>query len=104
MDELYNALQSLESGKTPGIDGLPVDFYKSFWATIGEDLLSVLQSSLAKGQLPQSCRRAVLTLLPKKGDLQDIRQWRPIALLTADYKIVSKALALRLKEVMGHPC
>lgn len=25
--ELWNALQNMESGKAPGIDGLPVEFY-----------------------------------------------------------------------------
>ncbi|GAA6087544.1 uncharacterized protein LOC114772546 [Tachysurus ichikawai] len=55
----------MESGKAPGIDGLPIEFYKC----LGEDLLLVINHSLAKGRLPLSCRRAVLTLLPKKGDL-----------------------------------
>lgn len=50
--------------------------------------------------LPRSCRRAVITLLPKKGDLQKIKNWRPVALLCTDYKILSKALANRLREVM----
>ena len=66
-EELHAALQSLESGKAPGIDGLPADFYKTFWPVIGEDLLSVLRDCVSKGQLPLSCRRVVLTLLPKKG-------------------------------------
>ncbi len=39
--ELCTALRSLESGKAPGIDGLPVDFYKVFWNEIGKDLLLV---------------------------------------------------------------
>lgn len=73
--ELYKAQQGMESGKAPGIDGLPVDLYKSFWAELKEDLLEVLNESLAKGRLPLSCRRAVLTLLPKKGDLTDIKCW-----------------------------
>lgn len=67
LDELYKALQDMEAGKAPGIDGLPVDFYKSFWTVLGEDLLMVLSESLAEGRLPLSCRRAVLTLLPKKS-------------------------------------
>lgn len=33
LDELYKALQGMEA---PGIDGLPVDFYKSFWTVLGE--------------------------------------------------------------------
>ncbi|KAJ4942903.1 hypothetical protein JOQ06_005415 [Pogonophryne albipinna] len=40
--------------------------------------------------------RAVITLLPKKGNLQDIKNWRPVSLLCVDYKLLSKALATRL--------
>lgn len=63
---MYASLQSLKNGKAPGIDGLPVDFYKAYWDFLGDDLLEVLNNSLNGGQLPQSSRRAVLTLLPKK--------------------------------------
>ncbi|XP_071373981.1 CD5 antigen-like [Centroberyx affinis] len=77
LNELYTALMSLGNGKAPGIDGLPVEFYKSFWSVVGEDLLEVLRDSLCKGHLPLSCRRAVITLLLKKGDLQDLKNWRP---------------------------
>ncbi len=69
----------------PGIDGLPIEFYKTFWTEVSLDLLQVLNESLVNGQLPLSCRRAVLTLLPKKGDLNDITNRRPISLLCTDY-------------------
>ena len=90
LPELYAALMSLQSGRAPGLDGLPVDFYKSFWSVLGEDLLEVISSSLETGRLPLSCRRAVITLLPKKGDLQELKNWRPVSLLCTDYKILSK--------------
>lgn len=67
---------------------------------IGEDLLDVLRDSLVKGRLPLSCRRAVLTLLPKKGDLKYLKNWRPVSLLCTDYKLLSKVLANRLRKVM----
>lgn len=41
-----------------------------------------------------------LTLLPKKGDLQFIKNWRPVSLLCSDYKLLSKVLAARLSRVM----
>lgn len=64
IEEVFIALQSMKNGKAPGLDGLPVEFYKAYWHLLGEDLLAVLSDSLDKGQLPLSCRRAVLTLLP----------------------------------------
>ncbi len=48
----------MKNGKAPGLDGLPVEFYKAYWHLLGEDLLAVLSDSLDKGQLPLSCRRA----------------------------------------------
>lgn len=66
-EDLHVSFQSLKNGKAPGIDGLPIDFYKAYWEFLGEDLLEVLNDSLKGGKLPQSCRRAVLTLLPKKA-------------------------------------
>ena len=41
----------------------------------------------------------MITQLPKKGDLQDMKKWRPVSLLCRDYKALLKALALRLKKV-----
>ncbi|KAK3527725.1 hypothetical protein QTP86_001577, partial [Hemibagrus guttatus] len=98
--ELHKALQGMENGRAPGIDGLPVEFYKAFWAVMGQDVLEVLNDSVNVGQLPLSCRRAVLTLLPKKGDLTHLKNWRPVSLLCTDLKLLSKALASRLTKVM----
>ncbi|XP_052430109.1 electrogenic sodium bicarbonate cotransporter 1-like [Carassius gibelio] len=41
LGELYKSLHEMESGKAPGIDGLPVDFLKVFWSDLGGDLLEV---------------------------------------------------------------
>lgn len=97
MNELTAAIKDLSSGKAPGLDGLTAEFYKQFWSVIGEDLFSVLLECFGRGTLSLSLRRALITLLPKKGDLADIRNWRPVSLLGEDYKILSKALTKRLK-------
>ncbi|KAL6469537.1 hypothetical protein MHYP_G00230610 [Metynnis hypsauchen] len=49
--ELHAALQSMEGGTAPGTDGLPVEFYKAFWAEIGVDWLAVLNETLAESSL-----------------------------------------------------
>ncbi len=52
-----------------------------FWNIIGNDYFEVLQISICEEILPLSCQRAVLTLLPKKGDLTHLRNWRLVAIL-----------------------
>ena len=100
LEELRKAVEELTTGRAPGIDGLSADFYKHFWDCVGVDLYEVLLESHNRGSLPTSCRRAVLSLLPKKGDLALLKNWRPVALLCTDYKILSKALSNRLKDYM----
>ncbi|KAK3507336.1 hypothetical protein QTP70_014842, partial [Hemibagrus guttatus] len=66
LEELHAVLNTMPGGKAPGIDGLPVEFYKFFWKELGKDLLEVLEESCRESCLPLSSRRAVITLLPKK--------------------------------------
>ena len=101
LEELETAVGQLGKDKTPGLDGLSGEFYQTFWHILKNDLLSVLNYSFLTGGLPRSFRRAVITLLPKKGDLADIANWRPISLLNNDYKILARLLANRLKECIS---
>ena len=66
------------------------------------DLFDVLIFSLTTGFLPLSFHKAVITLIPKKGDIHDISNWRPVSLLNTDYKIFAKLLANRLKQHIGN--
>lgn len=82
----------------PMVDALPVEFYKKSWGIIGLDFFCVLCECVGVGELPMSCHRAALTLLPKKGDLCELKNWRPVAMLGANFNIVAKVLANRLKS------
>ena len=42
----------------------------------------------------------MISLLFKKGDRTQLKNWRPITLLNTDYKILTKALANRLQRVL----
>ena len=101
VEELDNAVKQLGKNKSPGSDGLTSEFFQVFWPLLRNDYLSVILSSLKSNSLPPSFRRAIITLLPKKGDLADISNWRPVSLLNTDYKIFAKLLAGRLKQCIA---
>ena len=44
--ELKTAIFQLENGKSPGIDGIPIEFYKSYYEYIKNDLLQLYNSIL----------------------------------------------------------
>ncbi len=42
-DEIANVIKKMKNDKTPGIDGLPVEFYKFCWLSIGHFLQRSIQ-------------------------------------------------------------
>ena len=102
VDEVRIALLGMATGKTPGSDGLPMEFYITFWDVLGPDLVEVLNASYDAGTLPVSQRQALISLLYKKGDRLLHKNWRPISLLNVDYKLCARALAGRLLKVIHH--
>ncbi len=101
-EEVLIALKGMARGKTPGSDGLPVEFFIKFWDILGADLVEVFNSSYHDGFLPSSSCKGIITLLFKKGDRLDRKNWRPITLLNIDYKLCARTLAGRLLKVIHH--
>jgi len=47
--------------------------------------------------MTDTMRRAVITLIQKSGDTEDLNSWRPISLQNCDTKILAKIIANRLR-------
>ncbi|CAM5075118.1 unnamed protein product [Eretmochelys imbricata] len=54
--EFSEALRRMPTNKSPGMDGLTVEFYRVFWDVLGPDLVTVWAESLQSRVLPLSCR------------------------------------------------
>lgn len=100
-EECLRALKAFSPGRSPGLDGLPYEFFQHFWALLGNDLVAVFNDCLTHGRLSYSQRTGIISLLYKKGDRLETKNWRPISLLCCDYKILSKVLANRLLLVLS---
>nr|KYP64364.1 Transposon TX1 uncharacterized [Cajanus cajan] len=102
-DEIRTSLFQMHKDKAPGPDGFNPGFYKRFWEVCGEDILFSCNSWLEAGVLPPHINDAVIALIPKCPNPSNMKELRPIALCNVIYKILSKALANRLKPLL-HKC
>jgi len=101
-NEIFRTLSSMTPNKSPGFDGLPLEFYIVFWNDICDMLINSYNYSFENGLLSLSQRNGVVTLIPKKDKSPlKIKNYRPISLLSVDYKIIAKTMANRLKKFMG---
>ncbi len=91
--EITDAIGSMHARKAAGLDGIPIDLYKTFQSKLLTPLLEVFQESFRNGLLPASMRVALITLLRKPGkpNTKCENMW-PISLLNSDKKYYTKFL------------
>ena len=65
MDELEEAIKDSKSTKSPGLDGIPYEWYKKCYADIKEDLLKIFNSILDRLKLTKSQEQGATRLLSK---------------------------------------
>jgi len=70
------------------------------WDVIGNDVISFVQDFFSTGSLPPRVNTTWITLIPKKSGAMEIGDFRSISMVGCLYKIISKVLTNRLKEVM----
>ena len=98
---MQQALLTMENGKSPGIDGMPIEFYKEFFELLKKDLQGIFNNVLFEQKItPKTWNQAIISLIPKQTEkLNPLKYWRPISVLCIDYKILTKT-ANRLKQIL----
>jgi len=89
-EEVWKTICSLPSNKAPGPDGFTGKFYKVCWPIIKVDVMAAVSAVWSR----KLCNFGVLnyafiTLLPKKDDATNIRDYRPISLVHSFAKLIT---------------
>ena len=66
-EEVQEAIKSMMNNKTPGEDGLPIDFYKVFWTKLKTIFMEMMDECYTTNHLGTTARRGILNLIPKPG-------------------------------------
>ncbi|KAL4347436.1 hypothetical protein GQ457_17G003840 [Hibiscus cannabinus] len=99
-DEIFAALSTVESSKSPGPDGFNMGFLKKFWPTLKFEILEFF-CRFFEGDTPDRfLNHSFVVLIPKIQNPVLIEDYRPISLVGCVYKLLAKVLARRLGAVL----
>ena len=103
IEEATKYMKTCRSDASPGSSGFTGGFYKMFWRNLKVFIVNSLNYAYETGNLLISKKLGIIILLPKPDkDKRFLANWRPISLLNHIYKILSGALAERLKPALPH--
>ena len=91
----------MNGDKAPGPNGFTLAFWKNCWEFVKKNILEMFKEFYEQNVFLKSLNNTFLVLLPKKGETEDLGDFRPINLLRRLYKLLAKVLANRLKKVIG---
>ncbi|KAG1140783.1 hypothetical protein G6F37_009190 [Rhizopus arrhizus] len=101
-DILYQSKKVLAKQSSPGADGLGYAFIHLIYCfkPLQKLVVKLYNAALSTGTFPSSWQGIRVRLLPKKGDLSSLRNWRPISLINCDAKIYTRVINQRMRLVM----
>lgn len=97
--DIWSAIKTSASKKSPGPDGLPKEFNHRAFDVIHRELNLVLNEALASN-FSSKFIDGVIVLVKKRGAGNTVGSYRPISLLNFDYKLLSRILKTRPENVM----
>ena len=100
-EEVFEALEDCCGEKTPGPDDFSMAFWQFAWDFVKEEVMNLFRQFHETGRFVRSLNATFLVLIPKKGGVEDLKDFKPISLVGGLYKWLAKVLANRLKGVLA---
>lgn len=93
-------MKEIQNGKAPGPNGFNVDYFKSCWRVVKQDILEVVEDSRRFKTILKALNESFIALIPKQEKATSPDIFRPIELCNVIYKIISKVISNRLKPLL----
>ena len=98
--EVDNAITQLRNNRAPGDDGLVNECLKWGKEELTTNITDLFNKILTTEKIPEQWQTSTITLIHKKGNRNDLNNYRPISLLSTMYKLFTKILTNRISKLM----
>ncbi|KAK6765413.1 hypothetical protein RB195_025366 [Necator americanus] len=98
--EVRVAIKTMKPGTAPGPDFISADFLRAGGHPLHVILAAHMTSYLQKERIPEQWKTSRTVLIHKKGDREDLRNYRPICLLSVLYKVFTKIILTRISRTL----
>ena len=96
-EELQTAIDKLRKGKSPDSNGIRAEDIKACDGETREMVRQIFNEIKKQNEFtPEACKKVKIKVLHKKGDVENVGDYRPICSLPALYKLFSTILYRRL--------
>ncbi|XP_044751744.1 uncharacterized protein LOC123311738 [Coccinella septempunctata] len=96
-EDVKNTIERMKNWTTPGIDGIHNFWWKSFSHT-HQTLARLIQEAKENPhKIPKYFTHGTTLMLPKKGDLTQPENYRPITCLPSAYKIITSTIGHKIR-------
>lgn len=99
--EIYECLTIGKGDKTPRPDGFNMGFVQEFCLVIKTDIIDVFHEFYEVEKFVRTLNSSFLPLIAKISGVNNIRNFRPISLVSCVYKLIAKVLDRRMTTVLG---
>ena len=100
LEDIRKAAFGVKGSSAPGEDGLTGCFYQQYWHIVGLRIVQAVQRFFLTSVMPDGWNHTQLSLIPKVPNTAEMKDMRPISLCSVQYKIISRILCDRLKQVL----
>ncbi|KAA3488532.1 non-ltr retroelement reverse transcriptase [Gossypium australe] len=100
-EDVWSAVKGIGPMKALGWDGFPALFFQKYWHIVGKEVGEFCLRILNENERVDSINVTEIVLIPKIPNPSSLVNFRPISLCSVIYKIVAKAVANRLQNVIG---
>ncbi|KAK6729781.1 hypothetical protein RB195_006684 [Necator americanus] len=98
--EVRVAIKSMKPGTAPGPDFISADFLRAGGHPLHVILAAHMTSYLQKERIPDQWKTSQTVLIHKKGDREDLRNYRAICLLSVLYTVFTKIILTRISRTL----